>query len=247
MTDYDLICDWCHDYPPQQPGSWLCDSCRDQIHEDLHAILGSPNIPGLMTELNTELAKQGRKGSGGKTTSPEPGLPYSPEASECITRLRHALLRACTITHGDLPPVANTIPDLAEWLLAHEEGFAFTGGSGTAADDIHEQTRTARRIIDTPPERATYLGLCDVCDAPMRANRDHGTYQCLCGLHYDIQTRADAQQRRLTDPDNLVTQMQAAEILGVTPNAIKQRVKHRGLAPCRGEGKGAWYWLGELA
>lgn len=249
MTDYDILCDWCHQYPPQQPGSWLCDQCRDRIHEHLHAILGSDTTPGLATELETELTKRARKGgSDGRATSPTPPLPYNADASACIDRLRWALLAACQVMLIDsLPPVANTIPDLATWLLQHEDTLAMRSGSGRAAEAIDEQIRAARRIIDTPPERSTYLGICDACDTPMRSTRTVGSHRCQCGLTYDIEECAQAQRDRLSDPDLNVSLAEAVVILGVQHATLRQRIKRGQIKPIMGSGKGAWYRIGDLS
>lgn len=247
MTDYDILCDWCYEYPPQQPGSWLCDTCRDRLHANLHAILGSDETPGLAHELDLELTGQARKSTGGgRVTSPTPAMPVNLAASDCLTRIRWALLAGCTLVAGDTTPAPNTIPDHGEWLLAHEEKFALISGCGPIADRLDTLVRQARRIIDVPPEK-TYLGICEACDAPMRAVRTEGNYRCACGLDYDIDDLRDQVADRLYDPDNRVTQGEAAELLGITVNAVKQRIKHRQLAPAVGSGKGAWWRLGDIA
>ena len=242
---YDL-CQACNLYPPTQPGSWMCDPCRDRLHEHLHAILGSDETPGLAHELDLEVAKLSRKGSHGKATSPTPALPFNPEASHCLDLIRWKLLAGCALVAGALPPVPNTIPDLGTWLLGHEDKFAMISGCGPIADNLDQLIRRARRIIDVPPEKI-YLGLCEACDAPMRTTRDEGNHRCACGLDYDIARLRDQVADRLYDPENRVTQGEAAELLGITINAVKQRIKYRQLTPAVGSGKGAWWRLGDIA
>lgn len=187
---YDL-CQACSLYPPQQPGSWMCDPCRDRLHEHLHAILGSDETPGLAHELDLEVAKLGRKGSHGKTTSPTPALPFNPEASHCLDLIRWKLLAGCALVAGALPPVPNTIPDLGEWLLTHEEKFAMVSGCGPIADDLDQLTRRARRIIDVPPERV-YVGTCP-CGTRLMAIAGNEYVRCRgCGTSFDAVDSRDA-------------------------------------------------------
>ena len=137
-------------------------------------------------------------------------------------------------------------PDLGTWLLGDEDKFAMISGCGPIADDLDQLIRRARRIIDVPPEKI-YLGLCEACDAPMRTTRDEGNHRCACGLDYDIARLRDQVADRLYDPENRVTQGEAAELLGITINAVKQRIKYRQLTPAVGSGKGAWWRLGDIA
>ena len=241
---YDL-CQACNLCPPTQPGSWMCDPCRDRLHEHLHAILGSDETPGLAHELDLEVAKLSRKGSHGKTTSPTPALPYNPEASHCLDLIRWKLLAGCALVAGALPPVPNTIPDLGTWLLGHEDKFAMVSGCGPIADDLDQLIRRARRIIDVPPEKI-YLGLCDACDAPMRAVRTEGNYRCLCGLDYDIDDLRDQVTERLHDPENRMTLTEISQLTGLTLAALGMRIKRGKVTPAHGVGKGAWYRLGDV-
>ena len=245
MSDYDLLCQACNLYPPTQPGSWMCDPCRDRLHEHLHAILGSDETPGLAHELDLEVAKLSRKGSHGKATSPTPALPFNPEASHCLDLIRWKLLAGCALVAGALPPVPNTIPDLGEWLLAHEDRFALVSGCGPIADRLDALVRQARRIIDVPPEK-TYLGICEACDAPMRAVRTEGNYRCACGLDYDIDDLRDQVADRLYDPDNRMTLTEISQLTGLTLAALGMRIKRGDIAPVVGKGKGAWYRLGDI-
>ena len=184
-------CQACNHYPPQQPGAWMCDPCRDRLHANLHAILGSDTTPGLRHELDLEVAKLSRKGSHGKTTSPTPALPYNPEASHCLDLIRWKLLAGCALVAGALPPVPNTIPDLGEWLLGREETFAMISGCGPIADDIDQLIRRARRIIDVPPERV-YVGTC-TCGTRLMATTGNDQVRCRgCGTSYDAADARDA-------------------------------------------------------
>lgn len=198
MSDYDLLCQTCNHYPPQQPGAWMCDTCRDRLHANLHAILGSSTTPGLAHELDLELTGQARKSSGGRVTSPTPRLPVNLAASDCLTAIRHQLLAACTIVHGGFPPAPNTIPDLGEWLLAHEDRFAMISGCGPIADNIDTLTRQARRIIDNPPERI-YVGTCP-CGTRLMAITGNERVRCRgCGNTYDAAESRDALLESVAD------------------------------------------------
>lgn len=246
MSDYDLLCQTCNHYPPQQPGSWMCDTCRDRFHANLHAILGSDETPGLRHELDLELTGQARKSTGGgRVTSPTPAMPVNLAASDCLARIRWALLAGYTLTAAALPPVPNTVPDLGEWLLAHEDRFALVSGCGPIADRLDALVRQARRIIDVPPEK-TYLGICEACDAPMRAVRTEGNYRCACGLDYDIDDLRDQVADRLYDPDNRMTLTEISQLTGLTLAALGMRIKRGDIAPVVGKGKGAWYRLGDI-
>lgn len=204
---YDL-CQACNLCPPTQPGSWMCDPCRDRLHEHLHAILGSDETPGLAHELDLEVAKLSRKGSHGKTTSPTPALPYNPEASHCLDLIRWKLLAGCALVAGALPPVPNTIPDLGEWLLGHEDKFAMVSGCGPIADDLDQLTRRARRIIDVPPERV-YVGTCP-CGTRLMAIAGNEYVRCRgCGTSFDAVDSRDALLASVADQWQTVDEIAA--------------------------------------
>ena len=194
----DDPCTACYTYPCTTPGTWICDRCADQLHSNLHAILGSPERPGLAHELDLELTGQARKTSGGRVTSPTPKLPVNLAASDCLTAIRHQLLTASILTHGDMPPIPNTIPDLAEWLLSHEDRFARRSGSGHITDTIHQLVGHARRIIDTPAERI-YVGTCP-CNTRLMATVGKPTVTCRgCGTTYDAADSRNALLESVAD------------------------------------------------
>lgn len=244
MTDDP--CQACYTYPCTTPGYWLCERCAEGLHGNLHAILGSPGRPGLAHELDLELTGQARKTSGGRVTTPTPAMPVNLAASDCLTAIRHQLLAGCVLVAGDFPPIPNTVPDLADWLLNHEDRFARRSGCGPIAEAIHNLVNQARRIIDTPAEKRHYLGICGRCEAPMRSVKPDGPYRCQCGQDYDIETQRAEIATRIHDPDNRMTLTEISQLTGLSLAALGMRVKRGHIAPVVGAGRGAWYRYGDI-
>lgn len=233
----------CCNLRPAQPDRYLCRDCCDQWHADLQA------APDWLTELDTETARRTRKtsGTGHAPTGREQPLPINLRAADHASMLSlHLTACIAILGHGEAPALPDT-DTRVDWLLRHEDQAALHPAGGPLAWRLRELTRQAARICDRPPERHVYLGICPACDAPMRTTRDEGNYRCDCGLTYDIATRKSEVDARVWDPDNNMTQSEAATLLGVPLNTIKQRVKNRRIEPIIGNGRGAWYRLGDIA
>ena len=150
------------------------------------------------------------------------------------------------LTLGQTLSIPDTTDAMVDWLLANEDRLPFREQAGDLAAGLHALIQRAAKLCDRPDEKRYYLGTCRVCEQAMRSSRAVGLHRC-CGEVYDIEQAYAETLARLHDPDNNLTQAEAATLLGVTVNAIKQRVKHRGVQPVIEGRKGAWYRLGDLA
>lgn len=234
-----ILCQACTDRPAHQ-GTWLCDECTDQLHGDLHA------APERWADLDVERCRLSRKGAAGGPTVPSGGraLPYSPEASAAQDAILAALRNL-----GHLVGVSSGgdgVRFLTDVLAGLEPKLVTADGIGVAAYRLQAANREAARLCDLPREKRTYLGLCDECQQPMRTTRTAGWHTC-CGRSYDVEEAQAATVERLRDPDLNYTQTEAAIVLGISVNAVKQRVKHRKVEPVIDGRKGKWYRLGDIA
>ena len=237
MTD---ICTGCHTRP-RPDDAFICQECGDQWHGDLQA------VPGWLDELRVEAMKLSRKTSNTGRGSVEPPSPVDWTASRCADEIRWHLVAAIQVlTLGQAPAIPDTIDATVDWLLANEDRLPFREQAGDLTAGLHALIQRAAKLCDRPDEKRYYLGACRVCEQAMRTSRAMGLYRC-CGEVYDIEQAYAETLARLHDPDNNLTQAEAATLLGVTVNAIKQRVKHRGVQPVIDGRKGVWYRLGDLA
>lgn len=211
MTD---LCTACMTYPPETPGMWICIRCADALHGWLDEIAGRPGRAGLAAELQTEIAKLSRKGrSVGKTASPTPALPYSPEASDCLAAIRWHLVVACklvTIGQPDGLP-ADEIEAMAVWLLEHETTLGMRAGVGEVVLALGDAVRLARWLIDVRPERVL-VGTCE-CGSKLMSAAEWETVTCpMCKAKHDAAEKRDELLASVGDKWLTITEM--ATLLG---------------------------------
>lgn len=237
MTD---ICTGCH-ARPRPDDAFICQQCGDQWHGDLQA------VPGWLDELRVEAMKLSRKTASTGRGSAEPPSPVDWTASRCADEIRWHLVAAIqALTLGQTPAIPDTTDAMVDWLLANEDRMPYREQAGDLTAGLHALIQRAAKLCDRPDEKRYYLGKCRVCEQAMRTSRAMGLHRC-CGEVYDIEQAYAETLARLHDPDNNLTQAEAATLLGVTVNAIKQRVKHRGVQPVVDGRRGVWYRLGDLA
>ena len=158
----------------------------------------------------------------------------------------HLVAAIQALTLGQTPAIPDTTDAMVDWLLAHEDRMPYREQAGDLTAGLHTLIQRAAKLCDRPDEKRYHLGTCRVCEQAMRTSRAMGLHRC-CGEVYDIKQAYAETLARLHDPDNNLTQAEAATLLGVTVNAIKQRVKHRGVQPVVVGRRGVWYRLGDLA
>jgi len=229
-----ILCDACSDRPAH-PGTWLCDDCTDQLHGDL------PSAVEWWDELDVERCRLSRKGGGG-VRGTETALPFAPEATAAQQAIRDALHGLGWLIGA---PHTIDLPALAGMLIDQEAKLPARDGIGIAAYRLREALREAARLCGRPPEKRVYLGLCATCGQPMRTARTRGWHRC-CDQVYDVEQAHAETLARLHDPDTNYTLSEAALLTGVAHATLRQRVKRQNIRPVVGEGKGAWYRLGDL-
>ena len=254
MTDTDL-CTACYQYPPETPGMWICTRCADQWHYHLTALIGYRDDRGhwqrgWLDELGVENRRQARKGAGGPrvTASPERPEPANRAASDVAQEIRFhlvtAALQLAKVDGLELP--ADRLGSIIAWHVAHEDRMGRYGGAGEIVTGLDSLIRKVQRVIDTPPEKRYYLGVCPTCEQPMRAYRPAGWHEC-CGVRHDVEQALVGIDDRLRDPENRMTLTEIAQLTGESLPTLGMRVKRKKIAPVIGSGKGARYRFGDVS
>jgi hypothetical protein len=191
----------------------VCGGCEAELKRALADVLW------LAAELDTTLAKQGSKATGGRSASIP--LPYDPRATEAAAVLRSALVGWVRVLAEDvadaavpygptceqcqhpscrwilwLPgPAADTMPAMARWLLAGAERLVMHAAADEAVGEICSAVRSAIRLIDLRAERG-FAGPCHaivdgrVCGASLYARADAAKVRCRqCGAEYEVGER----------------------------------------------------------
>jgi len=211
---------------PRRGDQHICDACQGDIVRALQS------VPELAGQLDVEMA--GLKPRTGPAARPAtPPLPYNPRASEAGSILRSALVGWVRELHdGDEPWPADTLADMAVWILARQRRL----WRHPAVDEAHGEITTAvgevMRVVDLPPQRQ-YAGRCAQCARPLYARPAAETVTCQqCDTVHDVVE----QRRALLDQlaDRLATAAEIAHALTglmggqeVTPERVRQWA-HRG-------------------
>lgn len=186
---------------------YACRACSTRLIRDL------ADVPSLASNLDTALARQSRIGERGGPRGTETALPWDQRAAEASAVLRSALVGwvRVLLVDADRPPgpvcrachhpscawidattsPADTMPELAHWLLRQRARLLAHPAVPEAVDEITDAVRQARRAIDLPPGRI-YAGPCNQCGADLLAKPGHSQVIChACHLEYDVDSRQE--------------------------------------------------------
>jgi len=186
------------------PDGYLCSGCtRDLALQLLTAA-------SIAQDLDDATARLLKRGSGGKSSSPEPPLPIDMAASGTadMLRLELAVWSASIAPPDDLPPMVPRIRDLARYLVRHLDGLRLHPHAGRAKNDITTAVHRALAVVDRKPEKVS-AGLCDNCGRQLLAELGADSVTCACGMTF--LALQDRRRQRAAAADVLGT---AAEISG---------------------------------
>lgn len=153
-----------------------CRRCADRLAE----LLG--DVPALVVELNTTIARLGRSGPSERRSAETP-LPYHTAASDALTHLSSVLAGYAAVTAKErslpldlepvktaqrwagravtpTPPATDCATLAARWLLRHGKHLAKMDAFPIILDAVFVAHRDAWRACDRPRDRA-FAGPCD--------------------------------------------------------------------------------------
>jgi hypothetical protein len=205
----------------EQGAGLMCDTCTSLLERDLG------DVPAIVAELDTTLAKQGRIGGGGSAGLARERMPLQADAMDPIWVLGNVLTTwARDVCGDDYMPSASTKPPavMAAWLLLSEiPTIRKHPACEELLDEITDAIRLARRTVDRPADRE-FVGPCNgvvpddtgrdvLCTEDLYARRGAAEVRCqVCGETHDV-----AQRRAwLLDQaaDRLFTVREAAQMMG---------------------------------
>ena len=172
---------------PQLNG-YLCGSCRNTLVDDLSA------IPGLLSELDTTMARQDRLGDKSRRPGDERPLPFRVFAMEARRDVVQTLIIwALHVSRrsGHRPNLENleNPQKLARWMSSRIADIDSDPLAGTLADEIGYARVLGRRTIDKPAE-SLYAGPCDQCSSDLYAHPAAAEIECRdCAAAYRVETR----------------------------------------------------------
>lgn len=220
MTTTGALCDLCA--RPSGDDAYICTTDAHRFADALHEITGDHRVHGLAADLDITLARQTATGtrSGHKPTrGSEAPLPIDLRASDAAHALHTTLATWVRAVHADLGSgalPADTLTDMAAWLLPLSGWLRHTPYAAEAAADIIDAVARARRAVDRPAER-TYVGPCE-CGADVYARPGTPIATCRdCGTEWGVAEQHE--WLRAAAEDQLMT---AAEIARATsrPSAL---------------------------
>lgn len=177
---------------------YLCTGCTRDLAEQL---LIAASIAG---DLDDAVARLLKRGSGGRSSSPEPPLPVDLGASSAAAELG-VILRFWSV---DLGGQIATIASMAKWLAAHLAQARQHPHAPRMLAEVRRAVSGALAVIDHQPERAP-AGQCEACGQQLLAELGADEVRCGCGqLTTALQ---DKRRQRAAAADVLGT---AAEIHG---------------------------------
>jgi hypothetical protein len=153
-----------------------CNRCADRLAELL------ADIPALVVELDTTIARLGRSGPGGRRGRETP-LPYHPNAAEALTHLRSVLSGYAAVIAKErslpllleaarqarawsgravvpTPPATDYAVLAGRWLLNNLQTLRKVDQFPVILDAVFLAHRDGWRACDRAPDRA-YAGPCD--------------------------------------------------------------------------------------
>lgn len=197
---------------PRPGNAPICGACE----ADLARALG--DVPALAQELDTSLARQTSKAAGGGSEIP---LPYGQRASHAQWILRNTLAgwvrvllddhtrpegpRCATCGHWScgliayLTEPADTIQDMAGWLLVRLRNLLRYPAIDEAVDEITTAVRDAWHDVDRPPD-STFAGKCGECGTSLYAKAGAVGVKCReCGTSHDVAAQWEVMRGQIED------------------------------------------------
>lgn len=140
--------------------AFVCATCAHRL------LLALDDVPGLLSELDTDLARLSRRGGREGGRDADPPLPYDQGASITRDALVSTLRTWALVLDGDVlavPPAA-TGTGLAAWLAERAEGARHHPDGGALADEVCAAVEAARdHVHGRRGGPSILLGLCPDC------------------------------------------------------------------------------------
>lgn len=147
------VCSSPHCEYPTMSDSFICKICQQQLSRDLG------DIPALIDDLNTTLARMDKLGSSGGRRGGESALPFKSPASEALYVIQHTVTGWVRVLHEDTGRHNHLIPGTdgftvvgARWLLRYAHSIAMHPAAGEAVDEIASAVKKAYEVIDRAPD-----------------------------------------------------------------------------------------------
>lgn len=148
--------------------SFICKICQQQLSRDLG------DIPALIDDLNTTLARMDKLGSSGGRRGGESALPFKSPASEALYVIQHTVTGWVRVLHEDTGRHNHLLPGsdgfavvCARWLLRYAHSIAMHPAAGEAVDEIASAVKKAYEVIDRAPD----LLLAGLCGADLEGDK----------------------------------------------------------------------------
>jgi hypothetical protein len=157
------------------PDGYLCSGCTRDL---AMLLLQAASIAG---DLDDAVARQLKRGSGGRSSSPEPPLPVDLAASKVAFKLSWTLAWWSSVMHrpGDERP-SPTKRDRARWLVVHLDRARQHPDAARMLAEIRDHVHRAETVIDRQPDRVP-AGPCQACGTQLLAELGEDMVTCRCG------------------------------------------------------------------
>ena len=198
----------CDQPMPTGDNSTACPDCWAETERRI------AEMPSLITELETTLARQTVSGTANGPRSNERPLPYSIVASDALRALHATIwpwVKEGLEAHPDLyvhnvtttTQVAHVLLTLHGWLVTHPEGFEFVDEVSFVVDHC------CRPAIDRAPDKA-YAGTCECGEELYVLVGQAGVLCPTCGSLRDVMAWRRAQLEAAADRLLTVAEMTRA-------------------------------------
>lgn len=153
------------------PDGLLCATCVGKLKRALH------DLPWLMDELRTTLARQSQAGTGNGGRG-ESALPYDWNAGHVREDVGNTLTTwVRELDMGDTADLRSTTRALCKWLTDRMERIRGHAAASEILDEITYQVGDVRRAIDRASD-LVFCGSCPVCGRDMLAHEDAAEAVC---------------------------------------------------------------------
>jgi hypothetical protein len=152
----------------------LCTGCTRDLAELL--LIAASIAP----DLDDAVARLLKRGTGGRSSSPEPPLPVDLAASDARGGLSGCLMTWVLRLQPAPGTVLLGIPAMARWLCAHLGDIRQRQDAPRLLDSLRSGVGYALTVIDGPAERAP-AGTCEQCHKPLLAELGADEVRCGCG------------------------------------------------------------------